>query len=328
MKTGMSMGEFMAVARRAEELKKDYEVETSKIHAVYGEGYGMGLHLERQNQTYRIGSVAHDNLSTLTGIPRAYYSKMLQSHPKELANLVEMHLHQDEGIPGDRFIRTIGTKVRALLSTRYGILDHIQVAEMLNANLPALGGEVRSVLCTERRLTFQFLFPKVQGEVRVGEFVQAGLAASNSEVGLGMYRLEALLFKLACTNGLIVPSRGDWKLERIHRGSPDMRALADFTRDRLVALPGEFGKKIVMAKNADGVYVPEEELARTVEKVRRDHALTIPESEAVLDQFYQEGRWTGWGLSQAVNFQAHACPDLDRSVELERISGQVLENYF
>ncbi|CAO0820590.1 hypothetical protein DFAR_1720004 [Desulfarculales bacterium] len=210
MRTGMHFNEFMAVAERAEQLKRDYEVETSKVHAVYLDGGSLGLHLERQNQTYRIGSVAHDNLSTLTGIPRQYYQKMLHHHPKELAGLIEMHLHNDEGIPEQRFVRTIGTKVRALLSTRYGVLDHIDVARMLGANLPALGGEVRSVLCTEKRLTFQFLFPKLQGIVnpKVGDVVQAGLAISNSEVGLGMFRVEALLFVLACTNGMIsLPGR-------------------------------------------------------------------------------------------------------------------------
>jgi hypothetical protein len=329
MQTGMSFKEFMAVAERAEQLKHDYEVETSKIHAVY-DGGSLGLHLERQNATYRIGSVAHDNLSTLTGIPRQYYQRMLQAHPKELSDLIEMHLHNDEGVPAERFVRTIGTKVRALLSTRYGVLDHIDVARMLAQNLPAVGGEVRSVLCTERKLTFQFLFPKLQGLVnpRVGDVVQAGVAAYNSEVGLGMYKLEALLFILACTNGMISPGRGEWKLERIHRGTPDLRSLAEYTKERLVALPGEFQKKITMAQNADGIWIPEEELARTVEKVRVNRGLTLDEAEGTLTNLYQEGRWNAWGLVNAVNFQAHSCQDIDRSVELERISGEVLESYF
>ncbi len=64
-----------------------------------------------------------------------------------------------------------------------------------------------------------------------------------------------------------------------------------------------------------------------VEKVRVDHALTLDEADRTLDHLYQEGRWTGWGLVNAVNYQAHQTADNSRSVELERISGAVLDNY-
>jgi hypothetical protein len=331
MKTGLNFSEFMAVAEKAEGLKRDYECRTEGIHAIYNAAtVGLGLHLEAANQDFRLGPVAHDNLSTLAGIPRTYYQKMLQTHPKELAGLVEMHLHQDDGVPQERFVRTIGGKARALLSTKYGVLDHIDVAKMLDANLPQLGGVTRSILCTEKKLTFQYLFPKLEGTVnpKVGDVVQAGLAISNSEVGQGMFRVEALLFVLACTNGMIKPGKAEWKLERIHRGTPNMAVLQEYTRERLVALPAEFGKTIRMAQRADGVYIPEEELAATVERVRSSHQLTLPESDGVLESLYAEGRWTGWGLVNAVNFQAHSTKDNDRSVELERISGAVLDQYY
>lgn len=334
MKTGMSWNQFMDVATKAETLKHDYEVRTGQIHAVYGDlnGQGdktVGLHLENTNTNYRLGPVAHEQLATLTQIPRAYYDRMLKTHPSELANLIEMHMHQDEGIPPERFVRTIGHKVRALLSTRYGVLDHIDVAKMLDMHLHDTDAKLQSVLCTERRLTFQFLFPKMQFDIapKVGDVVQAGIAITNSEVGLGMYRLEALLFRLACTNGMISPGRGEWKLERVHRGTPKLGELADFTDDRLKALPDEFGRRVRMAQRADGLWVPEEEIVKQVEKVRKDHALTLPETEKVLDHFYQEGRWTQWGLAQAVNFQAHEAEN-DRSVELERISGAMLDQYY
>src|SRR5208337_1963291 len=134
---GMSWSEFENLAITAEGLKKDYEVPTNKIHAVYLNGDGkpeVKLHLENTNTNYRLGTVAHDNLSTMAGIPRQYYNRLLTDHPRELAGLLEMHLHKDEQ-PEARFVRTIGGKVRALLSTKYGVIDHIDVARMIGANL-------------------------------------------------------------------------------------------------------------------------------------------------------------------------------------------------
>lgn len=324
----MQLADFLALAERAEAAKRDYEVETQRIHAVYHPDSGMGLHLAPVNQTYRIGAVAHDQLATMAGIPRQYYQGLLASHPRHLAGLVEMHLHEDKQ-PEARFVRTIGGKVRALLSTRYGVLDHIDVARMAARIMPLGGGEVRQITISERRMSMQFVFPRLEQVVsrRVGDLVQTGVTLTNSEVGLGMFRLEELLFILACTNGMIRPSRGEWKLERVHRGTPDIRALADFSADRVRALPDAMGETIEMVRAADGIYLPEESLAARVESVRADHGLTQAEAEGTLESLYGEGRWTGWGLVNAINFQAHQA-EADRSVELERISGQILEELF
>ena len=44
---------------------------------------------------------------------------------------------------------------------------------------------------------------KLKAEVKVGDVVQAGFVVSNSEVGLGSFRIEPLVFRLMCKNGLI-----------------------------------------------------------------------------------------------------------------------------
>jgi hypothetical protein len=326
MKKGIQFDEFLAIAKHAETLKRDYEVHTDRLRAVPGGPSGIGLNLGR-GDTYRLSAVAHDQLATLTGIPRNYYGKMLQTHPSTLASLVNTHLVEDE-LPRERFVRTIGGKVRALLSTRYGVLDHIDVANMLNDCLIGQGGmEVRSVVCTERRLTFQLLMPRHQGEVAVGDVVQAGLAISNSEVGLGRYSVEALLYRLVCTNGLIAPSRNGWRLERIHLGQIKMDDILEYTQERVLALPRQFDHIIEMSRRADGVYVPEEKLPVVVDRVRREQALTQEEADSVLEEWHEGRRCTMWGLVNALNYQAHTA-EPDRSVELERISGNVLDAYY
>lgn len=324
MKKGLTWENFHELAVQAEAAKNDYEVYTDKIQAVPHFQSGVGLRFN--DQEWRLSDVAHEQLAGMVKIPRQYYWRMLHDHPGKLAELVDMHLRRDK-VPAERFVRTIGNKVRALLSTRYGVLDHIDVARMLQDTINRNGTELKSLICTERRLTFQFVTPRLQGEVKVGDIVQGGLAITNSEVGLGMFRVNALLYRLACLNGMITPAGKGWKLEKVHLGEIDLGILQEFTRDRINALPQEFENILELTRNADGVYVAEENIPREVDAVRRRHALSLPEAEAVLEDFYEEGRWTLYGLSNAVNFQAHKA-DNDRSVELERISGDMLDHYF
>ncbi|CAO0820589.1 hypothetical protein DFAR_1720003 [Desulfarculales bacterium] len=54
-------------------------------------------------------------------------------------------------------------------------------------------------------------------------------------------------------------------------------------------------------------------------------SLSLPEAEEPSNLYRPLERR---GLVNAASFRAHSCQDIDRSVELERISGAVLESYF
>ena len=45
---------------------------------------------------------------------------------------------------------------------------------------------------------------KLKAEVAVGDAVQAGFVISNSEVGLGSVKIEPLIYRLVCKNGLVL----------------------------------------------------------------------------------------------------------------------------
>jgi hypothetical protein len=52
---------------------------------------------------------------------------------------------------------------------------------------------------TESRFYLKAVTDRVQGEVKQGDAIQAGLVVSNSEVGQGSLRVEALDSRLVCT---------------------------------------------------------------------------------------------------------------------------------
>jgi hypothetical protein len=94
---------------------------------------------------------------------------------------------------------------RALLSTQYRRIDHMMIAETV---LPLFAGsaqyEVVSCEVTERRLYFKIVNRRMEQEVSVGDIVQAGVIVSNSEVGMGAVSVQPFVYRLVCTNGMVV----------------------------------------------------------------------------------------------------------------------------
>lgn len=78
---------------------------------------------------------------------------------------------------------------------------------MAGAVLPTLaetrGVNVVSCEVPGRRLYIKVINKRMELEVRPGYIVQSGIVVSNSEVGLGVLKIEPLVFRLVCTNGLI-----------------------------------------------------------------------------------------------------------------------------
>ena len=91
---------------------------------------------------------------------------------------------------------------------------------------------------TDRNLYLRLVSTHLEGEVRVGEIVRAGVELQNSEVGLGAFVVRPLLFTLSCLNGAVVD------LQVQHRahvgaalGGDDGNAWEWLSDEALIALP-------------------------------------------------------------------------------------------
>ena len=102
-------------------------------------------------------------------------------------------------------LRTLDGSARAYLSNRYRRIDNIDIA---GVTLPILGGlpDIRFESCqiTESRMYIKAVNPRLQAEVSPGDIVQAGVIISNSEVGLGSVSIQPLIYRLVCSNGMVV----------------------------------------------------------------------------------------------------------------------------
>lgn len=285
---------------------------------------------------------ANGQLADRLGIPKRYYDRLLKDAPALLETNVRHWLRQaDER----RMVRTLDGQARAVLSDRYHRIDNEVIAEIV---LPLLldtpEADIISCAVTDWKLTLQVRFPRVEGEVRVGDPVQAGLTIRNGEIGNGALTVEPLVYRLVCSNGLIVGQVIEQgRLRRQHIGRPvdaaedytiytdetraaEERALALKVRDSLHALaqPALFRDALERMRQAtEGPTVINPVAA--VQELGKAHQLPPAERASILTHLIQGGDYSRWGMVNAVTAAANEHNSYDRAIDLQELGGALLQ---
>jgi hypothetical protein len=157
---------------------------------------------------------AHTQIATRLDIPAKYYARMRSQAPELLAANVNQWFHQK---PERRMVRTLDGSMRAFLSERYRRLDNYELAEAVLPVLKEMGEGLKivSTELTEAKMYIKVINERLELEVKQGDVVQAGMVISNSEVGMGSLKVEPLIYRLVCTNGMIAQ---DHSQKRYHVG--------------------------------------------------------------------------------------------------------------
>jgi uncharacterized protein DUF932 len=334
MLKGISLVELAKKIKANEGLKKDFIVPTDKLRMLEIKG-GLRLEVPDQGQ-FPILKLTHNQIGDRTGIPSKYYEKMRAEAPQLLANNVNTWF---EKYPEKRMVRTLGGDARAFLSNRYNRIENEQIA---GAALPVLYGikglEITSCEITDKRLYIQAVFPRLQGEVKKGDAVQAGVCIANSEVGCGAVSVARVIWRLACLNGMICP---DGKFRAYHVGKhveDNAELWRDDTRkadDRAVLLKvrdmvhGAFNEEVFRAQieKMQGLTVGKitGDPAKVVEVLASKVGASDGEAGGILRALIEGGDLSAWGLVNAVTNQAHTAKDYDRAVEFETAGGELVE---
>ena len=211
MKNGRTLTEVAQEIDRQQRTKRDYLAATNAI-TIDASG-DRNVTLKFGDQILSADDLALRQIGEHTGVPAKYFDRMRTDAPALLANNLNHWLHSSNE---KRLIRTLDNHARAFLSDRYQRIDHADVAEVVLPALSVVAGlDIVSCEITDRKLYIKAVTARVQGEVKRGDVVQAGVSISNSEVGLGALRVDPLLFRLVCLNGLI---RSDESFSKYHIG--------------------------------------------------------------------------------------------------------------
>lgn len=340
MKQGKNLTELAQELERQQTSKRDFIVPTEQMNVIYDAGASQKVRFGDEGP-FGINEVAHDQFSDRLGIPKRYYDRMRVEAPGLLITNINTWLHQNQR---NAMVRTLDGSMRAFLSDRYRPLDNFDLCEVAFPVLAEAKVEVISCEVTEKRLYIQATCPDVIADdpkpKKVGDLVRAGVVISNSEVGVGSLRVEPLIYRLACLNGVILGhALKKFHVGRKHEGEEDIWEVlttearkaddkAFFLKARDI-IRAAFDREI-FTKNLERMKIAARtdivdgaDLQKIVEITTSRFSLTDGEGAGVLTRLIKEGDLSQYGLGNAVTALANETKHYDRAIDLERIGGEV-----
>ena len=340
MKQGKSLIELCKELERQRMARKDYIADTRSLMITTNErGQSkLDVDLGNSNQIFTVNDLAHQQIAGRLQIPFKYYQKMQAEYPSLLDDNVNSWFNKN----GERrMIRTLDGNIRAFLSDRYRRLDNLELAE---AVLPIIkemkGADIISADITDTHMYIKVINKKLKAEVAVNDIVQAGLVISNSEVGLGSLKVEPLIYRLVCKNGLIVK---DYAQKRYHVGRQidnEESAYEIFSDETLAADDKAFFMKVQdtvkcavdeakFMLSVDKFRQTKHETTgndpiKTVELLADKYTMNQNERGSILRHFIMAGDNSRFGLINAVTRASQDIDDYNRATELERLGGELL----
>ena len=340
MKQGRTLEQLGTELQRQRNARQDFIADTrSLVMQTTPEASTLRMSVGNRWQEFAVGLIAHQQIASRLGIPYRYYQKMQTEQPALLDENVNTWLQET---PERRMVRVLDGKVRAFLSDRYRRLDNL---ELCAAVLPVIremkGANIESCEVTESHLYLKVINKRMKAEVAVGDAVQAGFVVSNSEVGLGSLRVEPLVYRLVCKNGLICK---DFAQKKYHVGRQveesedaayeiysdatlrqDDKAFFMKVQDTVRCAADEAKFQLTVERMRETMNIPlEHEPMKEVELLADRFMLTQGERGDVLRQLFIGKDNSRYGLMNAVTAASKLCKDYKRATELERIGGEIL----
>ena len=341
MKQGRTLMELAQELDRQRAAKKDFISDTRNLRMdATGDGLQLSLRDDRNHVVHMLGinGNAHRQIGSALKIPAPYYDKMQKELPSLLADNVNAWFDAN---PQAKMIRTLDGRARAFLSDRYRRIDNYEIAETVLPILGDLPGSyIESCEVTENRMYIKCVNPRLQADVVPGDTVQAGIMITNSEVGLGSVTVLPLLYRLVCTNGMVV---NDAAARKYHIGRAnavgenfqifsdetiiaDDRAFMLKIRDTVRAAVDEarFGAVVDMMRRAKGVKLETPAIPKFVELTATEFGMTQAEGRGILDHMIRDEDLSLYGLANAVTRYSQDVENYDRASDLESAGYSIL----
>ena len=217
----------------------------------------------------------------------------------------------------------------------------MQIAEIVLPELQKIEGAIfESCQLTDSRMYLKVVNPRLQAEVSPGDIVQSGVIISNSEVGQGSVSIQPLIYRLVCSNGMVV---NDAKTSRRHVGRQNEldgnvelyasdtleamdTAFIKQIRDTVAAAVDQtrFDKVIDLMKGARDAKLNTQDIPNLVQLTGQKFGITESERGGVLQHLIEGNDLSLYGLSNAVTRFAQDVESYDRSTELEGVGYKIL----
>ena len=338
MKFGKTLTQLAEELDRQAKTKHDYMLGTQNIHVDCDQAVAqMTLTNDTTGESIilKINEITHNQIGTYLGIPAKYYDKMRDENPALLAENINSWFNKQ---PKRRMVRTLDGTARAFLSDRYRRIDNFEITE---AVLPILNqvcdlqSKENAFEVTDERLYIKVLNPRLTTEVVPGDIVQSGMMITNSEVGLGSFTIQPLVYRLVCSNGMVV---NDAKTRKYHVGRGN-EAMEDFTlysdetlmaddralmmklQDMVKAVVDQtkFEKVVDLMRQAKNARITTTNIPGMIELAGTDFGFSKQEGQGILDYLIRGGDLSLYGFANATTRFAQDLVSFDRSTALESV---------
>lgn len=323
------------------ENRKDIIADTRSLLVTSKESLStMQVTADGENLYYVISDVAHRQIADRLEIPFKYYDRMRLEYPDLLDRNINGWLQKN---PEKRMLRTLDGRLRAFLSNRYRRLDNLELVDHVLPVIAQMKGcSIESCDITETHLFMKIINRNMKTELTPGDVVQAGFVISNSEIGLGALKVEPLVYRLVCRNGLICK---DLAHKKYHAGRQveDTDAAYELYSDETLAADDK--AYFLKVQDIVSAAVDEARFNLTVDKMRASmnvmtgdnpvktvevlgerYILNQTERATILRHFIMANDYTAFGLVNAVTRSSQDISDYNRATELERLGGTLLDD--
>ena len=272
--------------------------------------------------------------------PSKFATRLEQDFPDLLTHSLNTIMAKQDD---KRMIRTLDGNARAFMSDSYRRIDNELVFDGMYPVLTRLQAKIESVNVSDDYFHLQATMPKVEGEIRKGDVVRYGVTIRNSEVGRGALSVSPLIYRLVCTNGMVL---ADQIRRRAHIGGSYLDGLQDqswvalssetqMLKTRVMiaelgeyleamASPEMFQKTLATLRDAADENLPAEP-TMVVESLGARYNLNRPETDSALIALAESKDYSRWGLANAVTLLANSSGSYDRAVELETLGGRIMQ---
>ena len=299
-------------------LKWDKKLNSAQIEMILDESRPI-LRLQ-DDKSFSITKPCHNQIAEKLEIPLKYYHKMEEAAPELLAENVNTWLRRNGK---DVFIRGLGDSVRAFLSDRYRVIDHLDVLLCALNELQAHDAEIEDCYLSEIEMNIKVKSAKLRDFVRhKDDLIMGGIFITNSETGHKALRVEPRMFRVKCSNGMIVE---EMVTREIHIGNGD--EISDeivylSLRRSIRELFNRFGEIVLLLRESTEAKIKSPH--KVIQNVVDQYKLSETQKANILMAFGAEPEYDQYGIANAVTQAAQKEETWEKSVELEKLGGKLV----
>ncbi|WKZ32801.1 MAG: DUF932 domain-containing protein [Thermodesulfobacteriota bacterium] len=319
----MDLVELLQTLEKQHPLKWDRKLNTSVIDMKVEDGSAK-LEIPGNYNLLAITKPCHQQIAERLDIPVKYYNRMEAEAPYLLAGNVNAWLTRMEK---DIFVRGLGDAVRAFLSNRYRVIDHLDFLYCSLNELQANRAEIEDCHLSETEMYVKVRSHHLKDVIRHrDDLIIGGLLLTNSETGHKALRVEPRIFRVQCTNGMVIEKL---TTRQVHLGNgnggngeldDDMVYLA--IRRSIRELFGRFGEIVQSLRDSTEIKILNPQ--GVINNLVKHYGLNETQKENILMAFGSEPESDAYGIANAVTNAAQKEESWEGSLELEKIGGRLL----